>query len=80
MIASITISNSHVYFLGFSLEKHSLHFVGKDDIYSVGKDLVKQNITFYQTETFAGPSRVGLTCETVAKITAWCLIPYFVRP
>ena len=33
-------------------------------IYSVGKDLVKQNITFCQTESFVGPSWVGLTCET----------------
>ena len=42
----IIISNSQVYFLGFLFEKHSLHFVGNKGIYSMGKDLIKQNITF----------------------------------
>ena len=37
----------------------------------MGKNLVKQNITFFQIETFTGPSRVGLTCEKVTKMTAW---------
>ena len=44
--------------------------MGNKGIYSVGKDMVKQNITFCQTETFAGPLRVGLTCETLTKNTA----------
>ena len=47
----------------------SIYSVGNKSIYSVGNDLVKQNIIFCQTETFAGPSRVGLTLEIVAKIT-----------
>ena len=29
--------------------------MGNEGIYNVGKDLVKQNITFYQTKTSAGP-------------------------
>ena len=33
--------------------------------------MVKQNITFCQTECFTGPSQVGLTRKTLAKITAW---------
>jgi len=33
--------------------------------------LVKKNITFCQTENFAGPSWVGLTREIVAKNLAW---------
>ena len=37
----------------------------------MGKDMVKQNITFYQTESFACPSRVCLTRETVMKNLAW---------
>ena len=45
--------------------------MGNEGIYSVGKDLVKQNTTFCQIETFTGPSRVGLTCEKVTKMTAW---------
>ena len=69
MIVGITISNSQVYF--FFPEKHSLQFVGNESIYSVDKDMVKQNITFCQTETFTGPSRVGLTHETLVKNTVW---------
>ena len=42
----ITISNLKCIFQGFLSEKHSLHFVGNKGIYSVGKDLVKQNIIF----------------------------------
>ena len=42
-----------------------------EGIYSVGKDLVKQNITFCQTETFVGPSRVGPSHEIVVKLTVW---------
>ena len=41
--------------------------MGNEGIYSVGKDMVKQNITFCQTESFASLSRVGLTRETLAK-------------
>ena len=33
----MTISNSQVYFLEFLSEKHSLKFVGNEDIYSMGK-------------------------------------------
>ena len=40
-------------------------------IYSVGKDLVKQNITFCQIESFVGPSQVSFTHETVTKNLAW---------
>ena len=38
--------------------------------------MVKQNITFCQTESFASPSRVGLTRKTLAKISslAWLFI------
>ena len=32
-------------FQGFLSENHSLQYVGNDGIYSVGKDLVKQNMT-----------------------------------
>ena len=47
-----------------------------EGIYSVGKDLVKQNLTFCQTESFVSPLRVGLTCKTLVKISslAWLLI------
>ena len=41
--------------------------MGDEDIYSVGKNLVKQNTTFCHTESFAGPLQVDLTRETVAK-------------
>ena len=44
--------------------------MGNEDIYSVSKDKIKQNITFCQTECFAGPSQVGLTYETLAKSIA----------
>ena len=71
MIVGITISNSQVYFLGFFSEKHSLQFVDNKSIYIVRKDMVKQNITFCQTETFIGPSRVSLTHETLAKNSVW---------
>jgi len=70
MIVGITIFNSHLYFLGgFLFKKHSLQFVGNEGIYSMSKNLVKQNTTFCQTETFAGPSRVSSSSETVAKMT-----------
>ena len=45
--------------------------MGNKGIYSVGKDMVKQNITYYQAESFAGPSQVGLTRKTLTKDTAW---------
>ena len=45
--------------------------MGNEGIYSVSKNLVKQNITFCQIETFVGPSLVGPSCETVAKMTTW---------
>ena len=45
--------------------------MGNDDIYGLGKDLVKQSTTFCQIESFAGRSQVGLTCETVTKNPAW---------
>ena len=41
--------------------------MGNEDIYSVGKDLVKQNTTLCQTESFASTSWDGLSCETLAK-------------
>ena len=44
--------------------------MGNEGIYSVGKDMVKQNITFFQTETFIGPSRACLNDEIVAKMIA----------
>ena len=37
----------------------------------MGKDMIKQNITFCQTKSFVGPSQVSLTCETLVKDTAW---------
>ena len=64
MIMGITISNSQVYFLS---EKHSLHFVGDDGIYSVGEDLVKQNTTFFQTETFMDPRELALLARQLRK-------------
>ena len=45
--------------------------MGNEGIYSMGKDLVKQNTTFCQIESFVGPTRVGLTRETVAKNSVW---------
>ena len=47
-----------------------------EGIYSVGKDLVKQNLTFCRTESFASPLRVGLTLKTLMKISslAWLFI------
>ena len=41
--------------------------MGNEGIYSVSKDLVKKNFTFCQIESFASPSQVSLTCETLAK-------------
>ena len=41
MTVGITISNSQVYLLGFSLKKHSLQFVGNEGIYSVDKEFGK---------------------------------------
>ena len=41
MIVGIKISNSQVFLLGFSLWKHSLHFVDNKGIYSVGKEFGK---------------------------------------
>ena len=43
-------------FFFFSSEKHSLQFVGNNGIYSMGKDLVKKNLTFCQIESFVNPS------------------------
>ena len=40
--------------------------MGNEGIYSVSKNLVKQNI-----KTFAGPLLVGPSCEIVAKMTTW---------
>ena len=62
---------SSVYFRVFSLKKHSLQFMG-----NVGKDMVKQNITFCQTESFMSPSWVGLPHETLVKTSklAWLFI------
>ena len=37
----------------------------------MGKVLVKQNITFCQTNIFVGPLWVGLTHETIAENPAW---------
>ena len=54
----------------FSLKNTPHNFVGNEGIYSVGKDLVKQNITFCQIKSFAGPSRVSLTRETLMKISS----------
>ena len=42
-----------------------------EGIYNVGKEKVKQNTTFCQTETFASPLWVGPSCEKVTKMTAW---------
>ena len=67
MIVGITISNSQVYFLGFSLWKRSSQYVGNKGIYSVGKDLVKQTWQISQIECFASISREGLTHETLTK-------------
>ena len=41
MIMGITISNSQVYLLGFSLWKSSLQFVGNKGIYNVSKEFGK---------------------------------------
>ena len=41
MIMCITISNSQVFLLGFSLWKYSLDSVGNEGIYSVGKEFGK---------------------------------------
>ena len=41
--------------------------MGNKGIYSVGKDIVKQTQLFAKTESFTGPSRVGLTCEIIEK-------------
>ena len=71
MIVGITISNSQVYFLRvFSLKSTPHNFVANEGIYSVGKDLVKQNITFCQIKSFTIPSRVSLTRETLMKISS----------
>ena len=76
MIVSITIFNSQVYFLGFFLWKALFKICSNDGIYSVGKDLVEQNTTSWQTESFASTSWVGLTRETLAKTSrlAWLFI------
>ena len=41
MTVGITISNSQVYLLGFSLKKYSLQFVGNEGIYNVSKEFGK---------------------------------------
>ena len=71
MIMGITISNSQVYFLGFSLWKYSLQYVGNGGIYIVGKDLVKQTWQISQTECFTSISQESLTRETLAKTPGW---------
>ena len=43
--------------------------MGNEGIYNMDKVLVKQNLTFCQTESFASPSQVGLTRKTLAKIS-----------
>ena len=50
--------------------------MGNEGIYSVGKDMVKQNITFCQTESFVSPLWVGLTRETLAK--TYSLVQFFI--
>ena len=71
MIVGITISNSQVYFLRVFSLKSTLQFVGNEGIYiyNVGKDLVKQNITFFQIECFASTSWDGLSGNTLTKIS-----------
>ena len=46
MIVGITISNSQVYLLGFSLWKALLTLMGNKSIYSVGKEFGKANKLF----------------------------------
>ena len=41
MIIGMTISNSQVFCQGFFSEKYSLHFVGNEGIYSIGKEFGK---------------------------------------
>ena len=41
-----------------------------EGIYSVSNDLVKQNFTFCQIESFASPLQVGLTRETLEKTSS----------
>ena len=44
--------------------------MGNGGIYSVGKDLVKQNTTFCKTECFTSTSWKGLTHEILAKASS----------
>ena len=78
MIVGITISNSQVYFLRVFSLKSTLYnlWVMRVYIYNVGKDLVKQNITFFQIECFASTSWDGLSGNTLTKISilAWLSI------
>ena len=50
--------------------------MNNEGIYSVCKDLVKQNITFCQTKNFASTSRDGISHETLVKTSklAWLFI------
>ena len=75
-IVGLTISNFQMSILRFSLWKHSLQFVGNGSIYSVGKDLVKQNTTFCQKKSFVSTSHDSLSRETLAKASrlAWLFI------
>ena len=45
--------------------------MGNEGIYSVGKEFRKVTKLFAKTESFAGPSRVGSSHETLANLTAW---------
>ena len=45
--------------------------MGNEGIYSVGKEFGKANTTFCLIECFTGTSQVGLSRETLAKLTTW---------
>ena len=79
MIVGITISNSQFYFLRFfiSFKKHSIQFMDNENIYSVSKNIAKQNITFCQTKCFAGKANSRRTHETFYLAKSF-VFPYLV--
>ena len=56
MIVGITISNSQGKYLGFSLWKHSLQYVGNEGINSMGEDMEEHIWQNNKIECFALPA------------------------
>ena len=83
MIVGMTISNSQVFCQGFLSEKHSLHFMGNEVIYSVGKEFGKTLFHFAKQRVSWVPREMAFLVKYSrtgqAGITLQLLVMYFTR-